>query len=175
MSLTKTEDKIETLVNDNVITHYIRKTYHDNILTKVEYLNSEKQLHREDNPALIYLNRDGTILSEFWYQNGKQHRTSSSSFSVGEEDGEDLPAIIIYKNNKIIKKIWCSNNKIHRDGNLPAYIKYDLEGKIIKQEYYLYEHKYDPNYKIQQLNACLHGLKESEIIKVIEFIKSIRK
>jgi hypothetical protein len=53
---------------------------------RIEYLNEMGLLHREDGPAVKYL--DGT---EAWYQNGKLHRDDGPAITVADGRGISFP------------------------------------------------------------------------------------
>lgn len=76
-------------------------------INRIEYRNSEDQLHREDGPAIIFDNG-----SKHWYINGNPHRS-------------DGPAIINYSNSTgQVMYEWWVNGRLHRvDG--PAIIEDD--------------------------------------------------
>ena len=78
--------------------------------------------HREDGPAFIRYNVDGSIHSEAWYINGVLHR-------------EDSPAIIEYYNDgSIFCELWYWCGMEHRhDYTLPTSRCHDG-----KQYYYWY-------------------------------------
>ena len=67
-------------------------------------------LHREDGPAIINYNGDGSIAYEYWYINGVQHR-------------EDGPASIrYYEDGSIHYEAWRWCGMLHRhDYTLPVY------------------------------------------------------
>jgi hypothetical protein len=88
----------------------------------VLYLNEQGQLHRGDGSAMITL--DG---GEYWYQNGLRHRVGGPAAvdTAGQEwwingrlhrDGDE-PAIIEFQ---IKMKKWYKYGHLHRDGDLPA-------------------------------------------------------
>ncbi len=68
----------------------------------VSYYNEKSQYHREDGPAVEYVNGD-----KYWYQNGKRHRI-------------DGPAVERINGDKF----WYQNGKIHREDG-PAVEWYD--------------------------------------------------
>jgi hypothetical protein len=79
-------------------------------------------LHREDGPAYISYNTDGSIEWEFWYINGVLHR-------------EDGPAYIRYnKDGSIRYEEWYINGVLHR-GDGPAHITYTVDGDIYHEEW----------------------------------------
>jgi hypothetical protein len=59
---------------------------------------------------------------------------------------EDIPSHTYKCNEKIMSQVWFKNNKIHRDGNLPAFI--DYEDKYVK--YYKHGNKYE-NFELKKL------------------------
>ena len=100
--------------------------YYDKEKTTKEYerwtLNGEN--HREDGPACIGYNEDGSVWCEIYYINNKHHR-------------EDGPAWIEYcKDGSISYLEYCLNGEKHRkDG--PAIIWYNEDGSIDALYYYL--------------------------------------
>lgn len=79
--------------SDTRETSFMKKTIFQD---RIEYRNSNGKLHREDGPALIYL--DG-IRQEF-YKNGKQHRENGPAILYFAE-GIRFYRIIYYKHGKI--------------------------------------------------------------------------
>ena len=79
-----------------------KNPYYNRFLLAWVYINENCREHREDGPAVEYL--DGT---KVWYIDGKMHR-------------EDGPAVI-YPSGK---KYWRKNGKLHREDG-PAVIKPD--------------------------------------------------
>ena len=237
------ENKIETLVDGNIIMSYVITTYSeyvDNgysgyVVTKLEHLNSERQLHNEDGPAIIEYYENGKISSEKWYRNGKMHRDGDLPASVGyftngnissekwyqndklhrSSEGGDLPALVEYyedgtvksahwrqngkqyrdcdrplsvyyhKNGNIWYEEWSHNGRLHRmpsqqngKGELehkPSYIRYNPEGKVLSETYSVYGIQYNPNNKLQFLNAILSVFNKDELDKVIKIVKLIKE
>ena len=123
-----TKNRIETLVNGDIVRNYIFKKYNkDGIVKEIKYLNGKKELHNNNGPALVMYYENGNIKSKYWYQNGKLHR---------ECEGADLPVSVgYYENGNISCEEWYQNDEVHRDGNLPAIIKYNIDGKVINNLY----------------------------------------
>lgn len=47
--------------------------YYDNgNIKKIAYINTDRQYHREDGPAVTIYNEDGSILAKQYYYNGKK-------------------------------------------------------------------------------------------------------
>jgi hypothetical protein len=82
----------------NKTQEYIVKV--DNI--KTAWYNTHHQLHREDGPALEYINGD-----KFWYFNGKRHRVGGPAIELADGD-----------------KFWYCDDKRHREDG-PAIIRMD--------------------------------------------------
>ena len=97
-------------------------TVYDN---KTEWKNKAGQLHREDGPAIEYINGD-----KYWYLNGKGHRIDGPAVEYangsrewyinGQPHRENGPAVE-YANGT---KAWYLNGKCHREDG-PAIISYD--------------------------------------------------
>ena len=90
--------------------------------------NCNEKLHCLNGPAYISY-KNGNIVTENWFVNGKKHRTKDSG-----------PTFISYhtRGDKQIEA-WYSNNVLHRIEG-PAFIDYDnfkeewyIKGKFIKQ------------------------------------------
>lgn len=102
----------------------IIKSYRNNgELKYISYYYCNK-LHREEEkgPAQIIYNYDNSRVEKY-YQNDKLHRISG-------------PAISVIKNGIIIQEEWIQNSKLHREDDLPAFIKYfpDQEIPVINKE-----------------------------------------
>lgn len=82
--------------------------------------NLEKQIHREDGPAFIETKKDGTVVRECWYINGKLHR-------------ENEPAIIKYYTESI-HKFWYLNG-INYNPNGPSTEMRNLKCDLINESY----------------------------------------
>jgi len=77
---------------------------------------TDNKLHREDGPAIIYVNGD-----KFWYINGKIHREDGPAVEYnsgtkewwinGKIHREDGPAVIKANGTKL----WYKNDKLHRE------------------------------------------------------------
>jgi len=82
----------------------------DGIIETDDYEDKTKYvLHREDGPASIDYNEDGSIQYEGWYINGVKHR-------------EDGPAVIHYNDDGSIQyegRYWCGMRHRH-DYTLPT-------------------------------------------------------
>jgi len=94
------------------------------IIETDDYRNNSKYvLHREDGPAYIRYNTDGSICYEYWYINGVRHR-------------EDGPAVITYRaDGRIWYEEWYINGVRHREDG-PAYISYYNNGSIYCEGWY---------------------------------------
>ena len=60
--------EINILNNDRI---YKEIYYPNGKLKKIKYFNNKRELHKEDGPALIVYNEDGSIKEEHWYINGE--------------------------------------------------------------------------------------------------------
>jgi len=54
---------------------------------RLEYYNQHGKLHREDGPAIIAYNKDGSINYEYYLINHKQHREDGPSYIGYTYDG----------------------------------------------------------------------------------------
>lgn len=45
--------------------------------------------------------------------------------------------LLNWDQEKLYKEEWRKNGKLHREGELPAYIEYDKNGNIIEQKWYI--------------------------------------
>ena len=102
---------IKTVKSNGTITYKLNNKLHREDGPAIEYLNGDKEwwingnLHREDGPAIEWYDGD-----EFWYKNGKSHR-------------EDGPAIE-YLNG--IKEWWLNDKcyGINDDFTNESWIKF---------------------------------------------------
>ena len=102
------------------------KSYRDGNLILARYYKDEtkQELHREDGPAYVENNIDGTKNYEEYYINGVLHR-------------EDGPAkIMYYINGNIEREEYYKNGILHREDG-PAKIIYYGNGNIDTEEYYI--------------------------------------
>ena len=157
-------DIIETLVNGEVVKSYIIKYYYkDDKLIRIEYRNSDYEIHRdEDLPAIISYNPMGNKrLSnegrhEIWVQNGKMYRANDKpnivvyypdsnivysecwkNNDILHRDNDEPAVIRYYRNGNIENKSWFYNREYHRDNDKPACIEYYENGQVKKEEWYL--------------------------------------
>lgn len=108
-----------------------------------EWLVDGKFSRENDLPVSVEYRTNGTRL-EAWYGDsailyGSEDRSplerSSAEIEVRRSRG-DLPTAIGYRQDGSVSfKRWCRNKTLHRE-NLPAFIKFDRDGTILKEEYY---------------------------------------
>jgi len=67
--------------------------------------------HREDGPAVVWYNEDGSIDEERYYLDDKLHREGGAA------------AITYFENGNVSEEIYCINNENHREDG-PAHIFY---------------------------------------------------
>lgn len=101
-----------------------KTTMHDNgLIASKEWHNAEGQLHREDGPAAVYWNENGTLTSREWRQNGQLHR-------------EGGPAqITTYPDGAPKAEMWLNNGQLHREDG-PALIRYSPDGTVTSSQFY---------------------------------------
>lgn len=136
------------------------------IMLKTISFYKNGKLHNIEFPAKIIYNRDETVLSFKYYDNGLLHRdpyngidqpavirypTENTLGSVAyykydkvDRIPNNLPAVIAFYDShfKIIcAKQYCKNGKFHRDSingvDKPAITIYRTDGKILKVEFYI--------------------------------------
>jgi len=117
-----------------------------------EYWYKDGKLHRDgDLPAEIKY-EDGKIVMEKWYKNGEEFRDNNKPTEISYSsmfrreirikkgklhNDEDIPSYIIYDtDNKIVVEKWYKEGDEHRDGDKPAYISYDENGEIVQKKYF---------------------------------------
>jgi hypothetical protein len=112
----------------------------------------DELLHRTDGPALIKYYQNGNIKIEKWYQNGKRihddvnpcvidyYPSGNIKFNIFYRNPDlDEPAFIAYYDNNgntIEGEMWGNELPKHRDHDMPALIKYDINGNIILEQWY---------------------------------------
>jgi len=135
---------------DTIIGRKVISTHGGSKYTK--YYRGDK-LHREDGPAFIREDKDGSAAEEYC-RDGKGHRDgdlpsriyrSATGIVIYEEyklegkfhrDG-DAPAFVSYDDNGVVTdECYYCDNKLHRDGDAPASIIRNKAGKILSQAYY---------------------------------------
>lgn len=82
------------IIYENGIEFKQTKCYYDINRMRIKYIiyKHDDQFHRDNNPAIIWYDRDGNEMEKSYYKNGKRHR-------------EDGPAFIYYgRNRKIMHK-----------------------------------------------------------------------
>ena len=133
----------------------------DGTISGVFYCKNNK-LHRENGPAVIQYFEDGQIKSEEYFLNGEYFESDSPSKIEYYSNGNVY--LEIYKNftnkqGKITKCFRYSNGNMKReeyqyecndkmldnfhrlDG--PAIIDYDMNGKVVNEEYFINGKQYD--------------------------------
>jgi len=79
-----------------IIKNFIEKTYINDTLRSIKYMNDKQQCHRDnDEASCIGYYEDGSIEYQHWYKNGKLHR-----------DNDKPACIIYYKNGSIEYQAW---------------------------------------------------------------------
>jgi hypothetical protein len=91
-----------------------------------EWVNEAGVLHREDGPAHIQYNCDGSIKWEQFCVNGRIHRES------GPAD------IFYYSDGSVRSEFFYIKGVLHREDG-PACIQYNFDGSILSESFYLYE------------------------------------
>ena len=112
------EFKTETLPNGGVVTQMPDS---DGSITA--YFNSSGEKDREGGPAYIYKNREGEIIRQEWYKNGKLHRLDGPAIELGS------PA----KPARPWKQEWYKDGERHRVGG-PAYVNKDPKYRYFDKE-----------------------------------------
>ena len=94
---------------------------YDDYISYEWYKNEEE--HRENKPACIYLDKDGSR-EEVYYKEGEKHNINGQ-------------ALVMYnKNDKIEYKEYCVNGVLH-SLNGPALVMYNDKDEIIYKEYWV--------------------------------------
>lgn len=94
----------------------LTKSNNGDIIIEVWKQNGE--YHRDGGPAYVeYDVKKDDISYEQWYQHGKQHRIGGPALTSYWYDRNG--------NKKIGMQIWFQNNLVHRDGNEPAFSKFE--------------------------------------------------
>jgi hypothetical protein len=115
--------------------------YFDNRSKAYEEWSKDGKRHREDGPAYIWYNLDGTKAFEKWHKDGEYHR-------------EDGPALISYFDNGSKEyEYWCKDDKIHREDG-PARISYNLDGTKDYEWWYLHDQEYTESEHKELLELC---------------------
>jgi len=106
----------------NNLEHKIFRRSHGSIESERWYLDDKQ--HRLDGPAVVRYYEDGSIYSKQWWVNGKRHRL-------------DGPAQVWYhENGSISSECWRLYDNLHRlDG--PAQVWYSKDGSIESERWYL--------------------------------------
>jgi antitoxin component YwqK of YwqJK toxin-antitoxin module len=73
---------------------------------------------------------------------------------------EEGPADIYYINNKTHLSVWYKNGKLHRDGDLPAYIKYFTTGNVYIKQWF----QNDKSHRDEDKPAIISYDKEGNIM-----------
>lgn len=130
-------NKVVSLPNggSEIVVTKIKKVYQNGVLIEISYLNDKDQLHREGEESAHVLYRPSTnkIKSEVWALNGEIYKKiiydtfSNKCTETWFKDGKmhrdgDLPAYIIYNEKGTFPRdlIWYQHGKIHREEDLPS-------------------------------------------------------
>lgn len=97
---------------------YKEFSFYENTQLKSETYFFDGEIHKEDGPAHILWNIDGSKYIEIWYKHGKKDRKNE-------------PAFLEYRKNKIILEEYYDNDKL-----LKTYYN-NLDMTIIKKYYKL--------------------------------------
>jgi len=133
------------------------KTYYKGVVSRASWFR-DGRLHREDDePASIWYDQYGGIVSENWAVNDEFHRegnkpaiiryySDSSIYNKWYKNGElhrenDKPADIQWAEDckKVYYKKWFKNGQLHRENDQPAYIQYDefsVLDNVIQEDWY---------------------------------------
>lgn len=107
--------------------HYRTTTYDFNTSKPSQdewFKGGEDNRHRDDGPAVVRYNEDGSISTEEYYQNNEYHR-----------DGG--PAITYYfPSGKPSSEAWYQSGELHREGG-PAQIGYNENGTSFSEKWFL--------------------------------------
>jgi hypothetical protein len=95
---------------------------HDAHGALIEEFYRNGKLHRENGPARIEQQPDGSHYGEYWYRDGQQHCSDGPAVVEREADGS------------VAEEYWV-NGKLHRDDG-PAEIEYGPDGFIGYQSYW---------------------------------------
>ena len=105
-----------------------RATHAENQEQHGEWWTNERgQLHADDRPAVI-ISCNGNPIERRWYQNGKLKRVDDQPTIVKNHLSHPE---VVYENR------WMtSNNVLHREGDLPAFERFNIKGESITTLYY---------------------------------------
>jgi len=127
------------------------KSFHPNGNIKMTVLKKDGIIHSLTEPAVVIFRKDGNPKSITWYMNGMIHRDNDPSHVYIHKNGElymewnryDVlhrehgPALLhLYPNKRIKEEQWYIAGALHRDGNKPAIIKYDIHNNPIERLWY---------------------------------------
>lgn len=98
-------------------------------------------LHREDGPSSTFYFKNQKIKSQSWHINGNKHNQNGPSYleyakdiSMFYEyyDDIDIDDKHLYTRIELFREEWHINDQLHREGDLPACMYYDRNGRKIK-------------------------------------------
>ena len=141
---------------------------------KQEVFKHYNKLYRDDGPAEIWYNDDGSLYTIMYYTHGKIHRADGPAYILYNNQGQPkrtayylddvkTKEIGYYDNGKIKYIIYYDNNKKHKlDG--PAFIVYNTIGDIEQAKYYLKDKEYNKKdyYAITAKGKTLKKVKEDK-------------
>lgn len=79
--------------------------YHPNgKLRTVEYYDNENLLHRDNAPAVLLYDKNGTLMQEGWRQHGQAHRIGGSADRYWDSDGK-LVSEWYWENGQLIRVV----------------------------------------------------------------------
>lgn len=96
------------------------ETYRNDILERIEY-DRGGRLHRENEPALIIFDKDGSVHSEGWFINGYWHRKGAPAW--------------IMRENQYQYVYWKQCGEFHREDG-PAKQEWNEDGTLSCSEWY---------------------------------------
>ncbi len=91
-------------------------THYPNGQVNEEQWTVARKLHREDGPAVLKWNSDGSLRREEWHQNGELHR-------------EGDPAVTVWAGGKVFQRHWCLHGRDHRDDG-PSFRVFNPDGSL---------------------------------------------
>lgn len=83
---------------------------------------------KEYSTRLVKFYEDG-VLKFMSYIDGISDAVEDSIFHPSE--------VYYFDNGQVYKELWYENEKLHREDNLPAVIEYDINGNLVREDYYI--------------------------------------
>lgn len=134
--------KVYGKYNSNLNKPSIIEYYDDGVIRKEEWRNEKNCYHRENGPAVICYNEDGSITAKVYYYDGRIHRVDGEAFSnqygVTEHYlyGEHYNTQKYYEIVSKVKKGKLPTNKDICDMTIPEFEKYMAITKGLNNDLY---------------------------------------